>query len=189
VRYMTHNDANFGYTVGVGQGSAAYPHKGIPYKVLIGADGKIIKMGNVAVTNGDVEDALKKAKKLKPEELEPRAAKALEAAEKLIADKQLARAEALLQKTATKFAATESGKKAKARVAELAAAELKAEYDAQKELVKLVGVEKPAEKVDPKAADKLVKALEKKSAEWKETAPKAAELATQWVTVLRNPWK
>ena len=107
---------------------------------------------------------------------EARAARILESAEKLIADKQLLRAESMLQRAASKYGASESGKKAGERAKELKEGDFKAEYEAQQALAKLVGgVEKPAE-ADSDKAMKRAKDLEKKAEEWKTSAPRAAQI-------------
>jgi hypothetical protein len=111
-------------------------------------------------------------------------------AEKLVADKEVLRAEQILLKATAKFGSTESGKKAAARAKELSAGEFKAEYDAQKELARLVtGIEKPAATIDPKLTDKLVRSLQARAADWKEAAPTAARLAGEWADIAANPWK
>jgi hypothetical protein len=190
LRYMTHNDANFGYAVAIGQ-APAYAVKGIPFVALVGADGSLLWQGPGGSFSGKhIEEALKAVKKPTPEQQEAKAAKSLAYAEKLIEDKRLVQAEQVLQKAAARFGATESGKKAAERAKEIAASEeLKAEFAAQKELAKLLGgVEKPAE-ADGKKAEKLVKVLEKKAAEWQSSAPRAAALAEEWKKICADPWK
>ena len=189
-QYMAHNDANFGYTVAIG-GASGYPSPGIPYAALIGADGNVEYLGHPgSISNKVIEALLKKVAKLTPEEQEARAATMLASAEKLIADKQVLRAESILQKIDDKFGSTESGKQAAARAKEIASGDFKAEYDAQKELAKIVGggIEKPKE-ADGKKMAKAVKVLDKKSAEWKEEAPKASELAEFWKSVAEESWQ
>lgn len=188
-RYMAHNDANFQYIVGMG-GAPGYPSPGIPHAALIAPDGTVAYVGHPgSISTKDIEALLKKVAKLTPEEQEARAAKMLESAEKLIADKQLSRGEQILTKITAKFAATESGKKAAARVKEIQTGDFAAEYAAQKDLAKMVGgtVEKPVE-ADSKKMEKLAKALDKKATEWAEKAPKAAELAGKWKEIASESW-
>lgn len=189
LRYMIHNDANFGYAVGIG-GASGYPHRGIPYSAIIAADGTVAYLGHPgSFSSKDLEALLKKVPKLTAEQQEARAAKMLEFVEKLIADKELTRAEVVVGRIQERYAATESGKKAAARVKEIQTGEFAAEYAAQKELAKLIGgVEKPAE-ADSKKFQKLVKVLDKKAAEWAEKAPKTAEMAKKWKSLAEEPWK
>jgi hypothetical protein len=186
---MAHNDANFGYTVGLG-GAAGYPSPGIPYSALIAPDGTVAYLGHPgSLSDKDIEALLKKVAKLTPEEQEARAAKMLQSAEKLVEAKELARADAVLQRITAKFGSTESGRKAAARSKEIQAGDFAAEYAAQKELAKMIGgtVEKPAE-ADSKKMEKLAKALEKKAAEWAAKAPKTAELANKWKDIASESW-
>lgn len=188
-RYMAHNDAGFGFAVGLG-GASGYPSPGIPYAAVIAPDGTVAYLGHPgSISDKDVEALLKKVAKLSPEEQEARAAKMLQSAEKLVEAKELARAEAILQKVAARFGATESGRKAVARSKEIQIGDFAAEYAAQKELAKMIGgtVEKPAE-ADSKKMEKLAKAFEKKAAEWAAKAPKAAELANRWKDVASQSW-
>jgi hypothetical protein len=187
---MAHVDANFGYAVAIG-GKTGYPHDGIPDAALIGADGKVAFIGHPAdISNNTIKRLLDKVRKPKPEEQQSRAAAMVTSAEALVADKQLLRAEQILLKTAAKFGSTESGKKAAARAKELSAGEFKAEYDAQKELARLVtGIEKPAAAFDPKTTEALVKSLQARAADWKDAAPTAARLASEWADIAANPWK
>lgn len=189
LRYMVHNDANFGYAVGIG-GASGYPHKGIPYSAVIAADGTVAYVGDPgSYSSKDLEALLKKVPKLTPEQAETRAAKMLEYAEKLIGGKELTRGELVLAKIGDRYGSTESGKKAAARRKEIQTGDFAAEWTAQSELAKLLGgVEKPAE-ADSKRAQKLVKILEKKATEWATTAPKAAELAGKWKAICEEPWK
>lgn len=186
---MTHRDANFGYTVAFG-GSSGYPSRGIPHSALIRADGTVAYVGSPGSMGSKlIEEELKKVKKPTPEVAEAKAAKMLESAEANIAKKQLLLAESILTKIVAKFPASESGKKAAARVKEIATGEFKVEWDAQKDIAKLIGGnEKPAE-ADSKKFQKNLKAFQKKAEEYKETAPVAAALAAQWAEVAAEPWK
>src|SRR5262245_14137322 len=108
---MAHVDANFGYAVAIG-GTKGYPHDGIPDAALIGADGKVAFIGHpVEISNNTIKRLLEKARKPKSDEQESRAAAMVTSAEALVADRQLLRAELILQKAAAKFGSTESGKK------------------------------------------------------------------------------
>lgn len=189
LQYMTHADAGFGYAVALG-GASGYPSPGLPYAALVGPDGKLEYLGPPGgLSTKAIEELVRKVQKPTQEQSEARAAKMLASAEKLVADGQLLRAEVLFGKVASKYGATESAKKASARTKEIASGDSKPEYDAQKELAKLLGgVERPAE-ADTRRAQKLAKVLEKKSAEWKETAPRAAALAAEWATICATPWK
>lgn len=186
---MTHNDANFGYMVATGN-SSEYPSRGIPHSALIRADGTVAYVGHPGSMGQKlIEEELKKVKKPTPEMAEAKAAKMLEAAEASITKKQLLVAESILTKIVAKFPASESGKKAAARVKEIATGEFKVEWDAQKDIAKLIGGnEKPAE-ADSKKFQKSAKVFLKKAEEYKEKAPVASALAAEWADIAANPWK
>jgi inorganic triphosphatase YgiF len=186
---MTHRDANFGYTVAFGS-SSEYPSRGIPHSALIRADGTVAYVGNPGSMSGKlIEEELKKVKKPSPEMAESKASKMLAAAEANIEKKQLLVAESILSKIVAKFPASESGKKAAARVKEIATGDFKAEWDAQKDVAKLIGGnEKPAE-ADSKKFQKIAKAFLKKAEEYKESAPVASAIATEWADIAASPWK
>ncbi len=186
---MTHNDANFGYMVATGN-SSEYPSRGIPHSALIRADGTVAYVGHPGSMGQKlIEEELKKVKKPTPEMAEAKAAKMLETAEASITKKQLLVAESILTKIVAKFPASESGKKAAARVKEIATGDFKAEWDAQKDIAKLIGGnEKPVE-ADSKKFQKAAKAFQKKAEEYKEKAPVASALAAEWAEIAANPWK
>lgn len=189
-RYMAHRDAGFGFPVAFGA-APGYPRPSVPYAALIGADGNVAYLGPPgSLPRGEIEALLRKVPKLTAGEQEARAAAMLATAEKLIAAREVARAESVLSKIGARFGATDSGKRAAARAKEIQTGEFAAEWTAQRELAKLLGgsVEKPAE-ADRKAMEKLARTLEKKSAEWREKAPKAAELAERWRLVASKPWQ
>lgn len=188
-RYMAHNDANFGFAVGLG-GAASYPTPTIPYAALIAPDGTVAYLGKPGSISGrDIEALLRKVPKPTSAEQERRAATSLAAAEALLAKGDVLRAEAILLKAAARAPATDSGRKAAARAKDLPSGDLAAEHAAQRELAKLVGgtVERPAE-ADPKRFAKLAKTFEKKAEEWREKAPRAAGLALEWRDLAAKTW-
>jgi thiol-disulfide isomerase/thioredoxin len=188
-RYLAHADAGFSYRIGLG-GASGYPSPGIPYAALVAADGTVAWLGEPGgIPKKEIEGLLKKAPKPTAETDEARAAKALATAETLVASKDLLRAEAILANASARWGATPSGKQAAARVKDLAAPEFAAEMNAQREIAKIVGgtIEKPSE-ADAKRMEKAAKLLEKKAAEWAESAPRAAEIALFWRDVALAPW-
>jgi hypothetical protein len=179
------------YTVGLGGGSNAYPAAGIPKAFLIGADGKVVWEGSPgAFSTKQLEEELKKVK-ITDEMRAAKAEKALAYAETLIGKKDVLVAATLLEKVSKDAKAGEGAKKAAERLAALQTdAALKAELDAQKALDKAVGgIEMPKEKLKDKEREGKAKALDSLAKKYKDTAPGAADRATQWAKVMREDWK
>jgi hypothetical protein len=188
--YMAHVDAGFGYAVGIGS-AAGYPNDGVPDAAVIGADGKVAYRGHPGnLTDNTLQRLLRQVRRPTPEEQESRAKSMLASAERLLDGKQFLRAELILRKTVASHGATEAGKRAAARLAEISSESCKAECDAQREIAALVGgVERPAATLAPKTKDQLARTLEAKAAAWKETAPGAAAIAREWAEIVAHPWK
>ncbi|MCE9636257.1 MAG: TlpA family protein disulfide reductase [Planctomycetes bacterium] len=188
LRYMAHEDAGFGYAVALGD-APEYPCPGLPYAALIGPDGNVEYLGEPGgVPSKTIEALLKKVVKPTADEQAARAAKMLESAEALVASKDLLRAAALFAKVEARFPASDAARKAGARAKDIQSGDFAAEFAAQTELQKLVGgAERPSE-ADTKRMSKLVKPLEKKAADWKTSAPRAAELATLWRDIAAETW-
>ncbi len=191
LRWLAHEKPEVNYAIAIG-GAGEYAVTGVPYVVLIGPDGTVeYEGGPGSLSDKVIAGALKKVKPPTPEQLEAKAQKRAEMAEKFAADKLFARAEHELTQVARLYATTEAGKKAAERAKEIAdGEETKAEVAAQKDVYKaLGGMEHPGEKLKSKECESLAKKLEKKATDLDATAPRAAKLARDWAAILRNPWK
>lgn len=188
LRYMAHEDAGFGYVVAFGD-APEYPCPGLPYAAIVGPEGNVEYLGEPGgVPSKTIEALLKKVPKPTAEEQTARAARLLAAAEAFVTSKDLLRAVALFAKAESRFPGTDAARRAAQRGKEIQSGEFAAEFAAQTELAKLVGgAERPAE-ADTKRMAKLVKPLEKKAAEWKTSAPRAAELAASWRDIAAETW-
>jgi hypothetical protein len=178
------------YTIGLGGLTLENPARTIPYSWLIGPDGKVVWQGNGTPSDKDIEEQLKKVK-LTDEQKAARAAKAMEYAESLIAQKHLVRGLRLLGKVAKDFKGTAAAKTAEERKAAIEKDEsLKAELTAQKTLDAMVtGLEMPKEKLKSKQRDSIAAQLEAFIKKNKETAPVAAEIAEMWIKVMNEKWE
>jgi hypothetical protein len=178
------------YVIGLGGGDGAYPVPGYPTAFLIGADGKVAWQGHPGAFDEKLLEAELKKVKVTDQMKEARAAKALAYAETLIGTKQVLAAVNVLERTSKDFGATESGKKAAARRADLDKDEaLKKELAAQKELDKAVGgIQMPKDKFKKKDRDGVAKSLDALAKKFQTDAPAAAALATEWAKCVREDW-
>jgi len=180
------------YTVGYGGGANNYPtSEGIPKAFCVGVDGKVIWEGHPADFNEKMLDTELKKVKLTDEMKSARADKAVAYAETLITAKEYLRAANLLDKAAKDYAATEGGKKAAARRADLDKDEaVKKELAAQKELDKAVGgIEMPKEKIKKKERDGVATKIDALAKKFQTDAPATAAMATEWAKCVREDWK
>lgn len=193
-RFLTLADTSPNYRIAVG-GAGGYPVARLPCMVLVGADGNVIVDGTAgrAVSDKDVEAALKAAPALNAEQVEARAAKRLAFAETFVADRLYARAEYELHEVAKLGATSESGRRAQEVLKSFAQGDAAAELAAQKEVAKLAGLNATLEHATdrPKSseAESLGKRLAKKADELRSKTPRAAQLADEWAAVYAEPWK
>lgn len=192
-RFMAHSQPDLNYPVTIGGGSA-YEVTGVPYSVLVGADGKVFWEGSPGgFPEKDVLARLK-ALKITPEMIEAKAAKRVAYAKKFSDDKFYARAAYELNQVSKLYPNTEAAKKAAETLKSFNDdAAVKAELDAQVDVAKVAKLadsfEHPADKLKGKEIDAIVKKLQKKSEELRAKSPRAAKLADDWVAIYGNPWK
>lgn len=192
-RFMAHQQPDLQYPVTIG-GGGAYEVTGVPYSVLVGADGKVIWEGGPGGFPEKEVVAKLKALKITPEMVEAKASKRLAYAKKFADDKFYARAEYELNQVVKLYGSSESAKKATETIKSFTDdAAIKAELDAQKEVAKIAKLgdsfERPAEKLKGKEIEALVKKLQKKSEDLRAKTPRAAKLADDWAAIYGNPWK
>ena len=194
LRFLAHADATPTYRIAVGGGSG-YAVSTLPYRVLVGADGKLAAdTGNgQSISDKEIEAALKAVKAPGAEELEARAARRLAFAEAFAADRLFLRAEFELQQTVKGFPGTASARRAAERLKSLGDADAKAELEAQRDVGRLAGLapgaETPLERVRPSEAEALAKKLAKKADDLRAKTPRAAKLAQDWAEIYAEPWK
>jgi hypothetical protein len=181
LRWITHAaDSVPGYRIAI-RGGEQYAVTSMPYAYLIGPDGVVAWEGHPGSlpVREVLARVLKSVKPPSKEALEARAASRLAFAESLVEDRQFARAEAELTQIQKAYPTTETAKKAATRAKEIVAGPNEAEYDAQKQIARLVGgFEHPAERLKAKEAEALAKRLAKLSDELKPKAPRASLLSS-----------
>ena len=193
-RFLTHADASPNYRIASGA-AGGYAMTRLPYAVLIGPDGKVLVdgAGGRSFTGKDVEAALKLVRAPTADDVEARAAKRLAFAEKFAEDRLFARAEFEMRETARLHPGAPSAKKAAERAKSFAEGDAAAESAAQRDVAKLIGLnptlEHPLERLKPQDAESLAKRLAKKADELRAKAPRAAQLAEEWASILAEPWK
>ncbi len=178
------------YTIGLMGGlTLTNPTNGIPYSWLVGADGKVVWQGHGTPTDKVIQEELKKVK-VTDEFKAGRAAKALAAADALVAEKQLVRGLAMLEKVGRDYKGTDAAKKSEEhKTAVLKDDTLKKELAAQKELDTVVtGLEMPKEKLKKKEREALQVRLEAFAKAKAQDAPVATEMAKMFVKVMTEDW-
>jgi thiol-disulfide isomerase/thioredoxin len=189
------NSTPIDYTIGVGGGTDRFQSTTIPNAWLVSAEGKVIWQGSpAALTEKTIETELKKIPKSPANDSEARAAKTLERAEALVAEKRVAEAvEALRALGRDKvLKGTESAAKAEVRATEIEKDEnLKAELNAQRDLARLVGgnLDRPREKMKPRERGVAAVRLESFIKTNGESAPAATAMAETWLKVMREDWR
>jgi hypothetical protein len=188
--YVGTSEPSIDYPVALG-GGGAYQVTGVPYAVLVGADGKVLWEGNGAPPGKEIEAAVK-AVKLTPEQIEAKAGKRVAYAQKFAEDKLFARAEYELQQVVKLHASSEAAKKAQEVLSGFQAPEIAAELAAQKEVAKMIGLvpnlERPSDKMKGKEMESMAKKLKKKADDIRTKTPRAAKLAEEWMTRFELPW-
>src|SRR5262245_61441443 len=191
LKFLTQlNVTPIAYTMGCGGGAEAYPASGIPKAFLVGVDGKVIWEGHPGeLSDKLIEEELKKVKVT--DEMRGAAAdKTLAYAESLLSAKQTLRGVNVLERLAKEAKGTAAAKKAGERLSALQMdADLAKELSAQRQLDKIVGgLDMPKEKL--KSKERVAKAdqLADLAKKLKPDAPATAELAEQWVKVLKEDW-
>ena len=193
LRYMLHNDPAFTYRVALGS-APGYETPEFPWSVLIAPDGSVAWQGSPArmSVKKNLKPLLAQVRKPTAVERDVRAAKMLAFADAFAADQFFVRAESAFQALIATYPASEAATTAKARMKSILVADgARAEYDAQKAIVKLVGgVEAP------NPSGKRVKNPEREAAKLKklaqryaESAPRAARLAREWADIYSEVWK
>jgi hypothetical protein len=185
--------AGVSFTIGLGGGNQNYPNLTgtVPYAWLISAEGKCVWQGNTGSLSEKVIAEEVKKVRLTDEMKAAKAAKALEYAEGLVAEKHLVRAIRVLDRVAKSGKGTEAATKAAERKAALEKDEaLKAELAAQKTLDSLVGgLELPKDKLKKKDRESLALRLDAFIKKVETDAPVAAATARMWVKVMNERWE
>ena len=194
LRYMVHNDPGFRYKVAIG-GASGYEMPGVPFAFLIDAQGEIAYRGSPGGLSKKkiLLPALKEVREPTDEEVAARSQKMYDFAEAFAADKLYLRAEVAFEKLIEVFPKSEAATTAKERMKAMLDEEgAQDEYAAQKQIAKLVGgVEAPdasGKALKSKQVESAVKKFEKMTEDFKEKAPRAAELAEEWRDIFRIAW-
>lgn len=187
--WLTHEDASVNYKIALG-GGADYGVRGLPYAYLVGADGKVAWQGPTgSLSKSRIEELLKDVPEATPESRAAAAERCVAYARKLAGDGLVYRAHhVLVDVLESRVPAAREA--AVTLMKSLSEGDNAAEFDAQRDLAKLLGgVERPRERIKSKKAESLAKKLEQLAEKHAEDAPRAASLAKRWAELLRTPWK
>lgn len=183
----TGNTSEIGYNMASGSSGGLLSPGTVPYCFVVGADGKVVWQGHGHPPAKLIDAELKKVVPPTAEQLQARAQKSLERAEKLMSDKRLLQATELLARIAAKYPGTDAATKAAERTASITQdAALAADLAAQKDLAKILGgTEFPKEKLSKKecvAKLKQIEALVKGTAA---SCEGAKAIAAEWTPMLQ----
>ncbi len=193
MRYMVHNDNNFTYKVGIGS-PGDYGVTGIPHAYLIDPDGKVVWQGSASsLSKKDLGKILKKRKAPDEYHIEKVSKKMLAFGDSLRDDKQVLRAKVQYGKLVKAYPGTPAAEKAAEEIKAIGDDEdLKAEMAAQLAIAKITGgIEAPnpnAKKLKSKKVVSGAKKLRKLAAKWAESAPRSAQLAKDWASIMEIRW-